>query len=122
MRGVSILPAPPHRLAVPAVWYVVILVLTLLPGAALEDAPFVDQLSAVAHAVVYVVFGALLRWALAGSRRPTTTTIGWSILLAGANEMLQAVVPDREPSIADFVVDVVAVAVGAAVVHRRRRT
>lgn len=62
------------------------------------------------------------RWALDGSPRPWTVTVGLVVLLGTGDELLQSTVPGRDPSGLDLVVDVAAAGVAATTVGRWVRT
>ncbi len=91
----------------------------LLPAHTMPDGVQVNDL--VAHAVACFLLGALAYLAF-GYRRAFFWALAGLVLYGGAIEVLQAFVPNRYPSLADFVADALGVALagGAAAWLERR--
>jgi VanZ family protein len=92
-------------------------VLSSQPGLRIHPDAEVDRpLRIVAHAASYAVLGALLVFALAGTRRPTLGTILGAVLVAVlfalSDEFHQSLVPGRTGRLDDVVVDAVGATLG----------
>lgn len=118
------------RSLVPALlWACLVVALTSLPGPALPaPGPGLDK---AVHFALYLVLGLLARWGVgpapgragrAAGERPARVS-GWLLvpalaIFAGLDELHQAWIPGRDPSVADWVADlagaVAGVGLGAA--------
>ena len=115
-----------RRLALPAVVYGVILLLSSIPGSSISELGLPDALSYVGHGIEYGLFGAALAWASVGgggdSREAGRIVLAVAIVVAilgGVDELYQGTVPGRQTSLLDLGVDVVAATLASAVVSRR---
>lgn len=97
-------------------WALIILVATTvpIPGDALDVGDF--PLDRVAHFVLYAGFGLTLGRALwlRQSRRLLAFTLGWAgaLAFAAADEVHQAWIPSRVPSLGDWTADAAGITVG----------
>jgi VanZ family protein len=82
------------------------------------DLPFLDK---VAHALLFGVLAALLRYAGASAPAAVLTAVAWGVI----DEVHQAFVPGRSPELADLAADAVGATLSVLVVRsvasRRRR-
>lgn len=112
MRAVSTI----QRWWPPLVWAGLILGMSSVPGSQLDDVglPVPDKL---VHAIEYAVFGALVVRAREGggaaSRRAALVAVLAGTLLGALDENYQRLVPQRDPSWADWVADVGGSGLGA---------
>ena len=88
-----------------------------LPGERVGRLPAPDWLL---HGMANALFGAALRWPLAGRRRPRRTVLAATILaLHGAlDEWHQGWVPGRTPSLTDWAADVAGGLIGWFIARR----
>jgi VanZ family protein len=96
-------------------------VLSSQPGLRIHPDADVDRpLRVVAHAGSYAVLGALLVFALAGTRRPSPGTLLVAVLMAAlfalSDEFHQSLVPERTGRLDDVVVDLVGATIGVLAV------
>jgi len=102
-------------------WAVVLFLLSELQGVPLR--PWVALNDKAVHLALYSVLGGLLGWATFASRRPrwpgngippfVAICVGW--LYGLSDELHQAFVPGRTPSVGDWLADAVGVVVGYVV-------
>jgi len=98
-----------------ATWAAVLFLLSELRGVPLVV--FLATHDKIVHGVLYAVLGALLGWAwYAAGRRPAhvwVIALGW--LYGAVDELHQAFVPNRIPSLSDWVADAIGVLIGYVV-------
>ncbi len=111
-----------HRLVSPwrpvAAWLGLIFVLSSIPtlGSGGSDEFRLDSRS-VAHVAIFMVLGfvTLRGFIITRARRPEWWTLVFGLLIAVADEIHQAFVPGRSPSVLDIGMDAVGLCIGMVV-------
>lgn len=91
--------------------------LSARPGGALPDLA-VPGLDKIVHVALYVPFGLLLARALGRGR--AVLAVGVAVAFGATDELHQAFVPGRTPSLADLLADAVGATLGALAWARPR--
>ena len=96
--------------------------LSSVPDLRVAPEPAVDfVLRKLAHAAVYAILAVLLRLPLAGSPRGDVTALVATIAYAASDELHQAFVPGRGPSVVDVGIDSVGGLAGILALGRARQ-
>lgn len=106
-------------------WYGVILTMSSISGRRLDDVG-IEVPDKLVHAGEYAVLAFLVvRQRFLVPSRPTVRAVLGAVavvaVLGAVDEIYQGFVPQRTPSVADWVADVTGAALGAWVATRRRR-
>lgn len=104
------------------VWTGLIFVASSIPGSKLDDVGF-EIPDKLVHGIEYAVLGFLVFVAARGQGptagvRAFALALAWGLVAGTADENYQRLTPLRDPSVADWLADVIGTAVGAAVAWR----
>lgn len=103
-------------------WTGLIFAASSIPGSRFEDVGF-EIPDKLVHGLEYAVLGFLVFVAARGQGpsagvRAFALAVSWGLLTGIADESYQRLIPLRDPSVADWVADVLGAAVGAAIAWR----